>query len=353
MAGSLNIPKFHTKDFTVLVGTMLPMAILVNYFLYGSNYWSSALQFTSTTITSFLFFGSGFLTYGFVAILLRNRFPDDKQLLKRLTICLSIFFLMSAVYVSLLLLIYDYFDLYGYEYMESDFVKGYFTLITLNIFLTFLNEGIYRFEKFKLTITENEQLKKEYVHSRLIGLKSQMNPHFLFNSLNSLSSLIHDNAEEAEQFLDHMSKVYRYLLRNNEEKLVTIETELVFIRSYFYLLKARYKDALELMIDISPGRLEQLVPPLTLQMIVENAINQNAVSRSKPLKILITDGPQGIQVINSVEPKINSMHSNAEIEENINNKYRLLCGCEILVKENAEQRAIWLPVMTNREKYPA
>jgi LytS/YehU family sensor histidine kinase len=180
-----------------------------------------------------------------------------------------------------------------------------------------------------------------------------MNPHFLFNSLNSLSSLIHEDAKDAEEFLDHMSKVYRYLLRNNEEKLVSIETELSFIRSYFFLLKARYKDALELVIDVSADRLEQLVPPLTLQMIVENAINQNAVSRSNPLRILVTDGPKGIQVINSVQPKINSAHSNAEIEENINNKYRLLCGCEIMIKENAEQRAIWLPVMMNREKYPA
>src|SRR5690349_10226299 len=143
MAMSLNIPKFHTKDFTVLVASMLPMAILVNYFLYGAAYWSSAPQFLYTTLTSFLFFGGGFITYGFVAIVLRNRFPEDRQLFKRLTICLSIFFLMSAVYISLLLLAYDHFEFYGYEYNESDFIKGYITLITLNIFLTFLNEGIY------------------------------------------------------------------------------------------------------------------------------------------------------------------------------------------------------------------
>jgi len=68
---------------------------------------------------------------------------------------------------------------------------------------------------------------------------------------------------------------------------------------------------------------------------------------------MVTDAPKGIQVINSIQPKINGIHSNAEIEENINNKYRLLCGCEILIKEKADQRAIWLPVMVNREKYPA
>ena len=353
MPKKLNIPKFHTKDFTVLVASMLPMAILVNYFLYIQAYFSSVSQFIVTTLVSFSFFGGGFLTYGLVAIALRNRFLYDRQLFKRLTICLGIFFLMSAVYVSLLLLAYDYFNFYGYEYLESDFFRAYATLITLNIFLTFLNEGIYRFEKFKVTLTENEQLKKEYMHSRLIGLKSQMNPHFLFNSLNSLSSLIQEDADKAEEFLDHMSKVYRYLLRTNEEKLVPIDTEICFIRSYFFLLKSRYKDALELDIDVSPDRLQQLAPPLTLQMIVENAINQNAISRLKPLKIRVTNAPQGIQVINTIQPKMTSIHSNAEIEENINNKYRLLCGCEILIKEDPDQRAIWLPVMNNREKYPA
>jgi LytS/YehU family sensor histidine kinase len=256
---------------------------------------------------------------------------------------------MSAVYISLLLLAYDYFKFYGYEYLENDFINGYITLITLNVFLTFLNEGIYRFDKFRVTIKETEQLKKEYMHSQLLGLKSQMNPHFLFNSLNSLSSLIQENADKAEEFLDHMSKVYRYLLRNNEEKLVTIETEINFIKSYYFLLKARHEDGLELHIDVSPESKEQWIPPLTLQMIVENAMNQNEVNRSNPLKIWIRDAKHGLEIINSVQPKINNINSNAEIEENINNKYRLLCGCEIEIEETENQRSIVLPVIANKE----
>jgi two-component system, LytTR family, sensor kinase len=351
MARSLNIPKFHTKDFTVLVGSMLPMGVLLNYFLYDKVYFSSTSQFITTTVVTFIYLGAAFLTYGFVAISLRNRFPHDNQLFKRLAICLSIFFLMSAVYISLLLLAYDYVHFYGYEYLDSDFTKGYLTLITINIFLTFLNEGIYRFEKFKITITETEQLKKEYMHSQLLGLKSQMNPHFLFNSLNSLSSLIHEDGEIAEEFLDHMSKVYRYLLRNNEEKLVTIETEINFINSYYFLLKARHEDGLQLHVDIPPESKERWIPPLTLQMIVENAMNQNAISRSKPLMIWIRDNDHGLEIINSVAPKINSANSNAEIEENINNKYRLLCGCEIEIEETDKQRSIVLPVIANKDLY--
>lgn len=351
MARSLAIPKFHAKDFTVLVATMLPMGILLNYFFYGDAYFSSASQFTITTFITFLYVGTAFLTYGIVAILLRNRFPEDRQLFKRLLICLGIFFLMSAVYISVLLLGYDHFHFYGYDYLENDFTKGYLTLITVNIFLTFLNEGISRFEKYKVTITENEQLKKEYMHSQLLGLKSQMNPHFLFNSLNSLSSLIQENSDKAEEFLDHMSKVYRYLLRNNEEKLVTIGTEINFIKSYFFLLKARYEDGLQLQINISDESKNRWIPPLTLQMITENAMNQNSVNRSNPLKIRIRDNAHGLEIINSVQPKINSENFNSEIEENINNKYRLLCGCEIEIEESNQQRSIVLPVIANKELY--
>lgn len=351
MAGKFKIPTFHTKDFIVLVGSMLPMGVLLNYFLYDKTYVSSLSNFIIITLVTFIYLGSAFLTYGFVAILLRNRFPEDRQLFKRLTICLAIFFLMSAVYISVLLLAYDNFNFYGYEYSENDFTKGYLTLITVNIFLTFLNEGISRFEKFKVTITENEQLKKEYMHSQLLGLKSQMNPHFLFNSLNSLSSLIHENSDIAEEFLDHMSKVYRYLLRNNEEKLVTIETEINFIKSYYFLLKARHEEGLQLNVDLTPESKQRWIPPLTLQMIIENAINQNAINRLKPLTICIQDNEHGLEIINSVAPKINSANSNVEIEENINNKYRLLCGCEIEIEETNQQRSIVLPVIANKELY--
>lgn len=349
MPTSFTIPKFHTKDFTVLVASMLPLAVLDNYFLYGNAYFSSASQFTITTLVTFAYLGAGFMTYGFVAIFLRWRFPEDHQTFKRLLICLGIFFLMSAVYTSVLLLIYDRFEFYGYEYFENDFIKGYLSLIVLNVFLTFLNEGISRFEKYRVTLRETEQLTKEYMHSQLLGLKSQMNPHFLFNSLNTLSSLIHEDADTAEDFLDHMSKVYRYLLRNNEERAVTIETELGFIRSYFYLLKARHADALQLTIDVSEEGRQRMIPPLTLQMIFENAMNQNAISRSNPLQIQVRDTVEGLEVINTVQPKISNNDDETEVVANINNKYRLLCGCEIRITETMKKRCIQLPALENHE----
>lgn len=351
MPKPLAIPKFHTRDFTVLVASMMPFSVLMNYILYGGDYFHSVAQFLLTTVVTFLYLGSGFISYGVVAVSLRTRFPEDHQTFKRLVICLGIFYLMSAIYMTVLLWGYDFLNFYGYEYMENDFVKAYLSLVVINTFLTFLNEGIYRFEKFSTTIKETEQLKKEYMQSQLLGLKSQMNPHFLFNGLNTLSSLIHEDADRAEEFLDHMSKVYRYLLRNNEEQLVTIETEISFIKSYYFLLKARHEEGLQLHVNIDEAVMQKWIPPLTLQMIFENAMNQNVIRRSKPLHIWIRNTESGLQIINTVQPKINNSSSCGETEENISNKYRLLCGCEIRIQENIADRSIILPVLENKEVY--
>ena len=160
MLPAVDIPKYTSKDFHILVASMLPMAVLLNYFLFGNPYFTQLGFFLPATVITFVYLAIAFMTYGFVAIFLRNRFPRDEQLFKRLTICISIFVLMSAVHVSIVLLSYDYFHFLGYEYEESDFLKVYVALIVFNIFLTFLNEGVYRFEKYRATITETEQLKK-------------------------------------------------------------------------------------------------------------------------------------------------------------------------------------------------
>src|SRR4051812_38150378 len=109
MLATINIPKYTSKDFSILVASMLPMAILLNYFLYGNYYFNHVSVFLLATLVSFGYLALAFITYGLVAISLRNRFPNDNELFQRMAICISIFFLMSAVYISILLLAYDYF----------------------------------------------------------------------------------------------------------------------------------------------------------------------------------------------------------------------------------------------------
>lgn len=349
MTGVINIPKYTSKELPILVVSMLPMACLLNFFLFGRIYFNDPIIFFWATLVTFIFLGLAFISYSQVAISLRNRFPQDSQSFNRLGICITIFFLMSAVYISVLLLAYDHFGFLGYEYNETDFMRSYISIVVINVFLTFLHEGVYRYEKYRDTITETEQLKKEYVQSQLLGLKSQMNPHFLFNSLNTLSCLIQEDAETAEDFLDHMSKVYRYLLRNNEEQLVLVETELHFMKSYYFLLHARYGNALQINIDVAKENRNLMIPPLTLQMITENILNQNSFSRSKSLTINIRSAGNRLVIEHNIQPRINGSDEGFEVLENISNKFKLLCQEDIRITETEKERLIEMPLIVNKE----
>ncbi len=195
--------------------------------------------------------------------------PQDSDLMKRMLISIFLFILINALIVSILFWGYDYFHFLNYELNQVRYQWTLLSAAIFNVFVTILHEGVDSFDKWKKTMLETQQLKKEYMQSRLLGLKSQMNPHFLFNSLNSLSSLISENTEDAEKFLDEMSKVYRYLLRS-DDRLVTLGTELQFLHSYYYLLKVRYGDGINIHLQVKEEQLSLLMAPLTLQLLVEN-----------------------------------------------------------------------------------
>ncbi len=166
------------------------------------------------------------------------------------------------------------------------------------------HEGVAFYEKWKKVTDEAEQLKKENLQTQLESLKAQVNPHFLFNSLNSLSSLISEDPVKAEKFLDEMCKVYRYLLRNSEDDLAPLWVEMQFIQSYYHLLKTRYGDSLFLEVDIPDELVWYRIPSLTLQMLVENAVKHNMMLKDRPLQIVITTiaGPRLI-ISNNLQRK--------------------------------------------------
>lgn len=190
-----------------------------------------------------------------------------------------------------------------------------------------------------------EQLKRENLQTQLDSLKAQVNPHFLFNSLNSLSSLISEDAEKAEKFLDELSKVYRYLLRNNEDDLTTLAEELQFIQSYYHLLKTRYGDSLELQTKVDPKYLDHQLPPLTLQMLVENAVKHNRMMKERPLKIVLKSSGDKLIVVNNLQRKVRQVTSNRVGLGNIAKKYKLLEQEDILVRENENEFAVIIPLI--------
>ncbi|MFC5408695.1 sensor histidine kinase [Larkinella bovis] len=170
-----------------------------------------------------------------------------------------------------------------------------------------------------------QRMQQEKTEVQMRALQSQVNPHFLFNGLNTLSSLIDESPRQASVFVDELSNVYRYLLRSNENDLVTLFDELRFLRSYFHLLQTRFGSSIALQVTVAPESREALLPPLTLQLLVENAVKHNIILPDQPLTIRIrTTSPDTLIVENNLQRKNLRIESNGVGLSNIDHKYRLL-----------------------------
>ena len=351
----MKLPQFNSKDNLVMAMVVLPFVVVVNSFIFGKAYFTNWQILTTATIVSAIFFCFFFILCGLIAITMRHRMPHERQTGLRLSICMVVFVLMSGLFLLFLFFGYEQIDFFNYRFNETRFTYAYITLAIINISLTLVMEGIARFDQWRAAQKEAEALKNVYQKSQLLGLKSQVNPHFLFNSLNSLSSLIAEDEALAEKFLDEMSKVYRYMLRNDDEQLVTLSTELKFIDSYLYLLKARYGDGLQLKTEVREADLDKYLPPLTLQLLVENAFSQNTMSKSNPLRIVIaSDSNEQLIISNNLQPKVVTEFGEQEnAVDNLVNKYRLLNQPPVVIKEEKNERRIYIPLISQTEEVEA
>lgn len=191
-----------------------------------------------------------------------------------------------------------------------------------------------------------ERLKQEKNEVHIRALQAQVNPHFLFNSLNSLSALIEDDTQRAGVFLDELSSVYRYLLRANDQHLTSLATELSFIQSYSHLLQTRHGEALRVSWQVDPPLLTRQLPPLTLQLLVENAVKHNIALPSQPLTIAITtEGQDRLVIRNNIQRKTVRVASNGVGLANIWSKYQMLNLPEPVIQEDKGQFVVTLPLI--------
>jgi LytS/YehU family sensor histidine kinase len=183
----------------------------------------------------------------------------------------------------------------------------------------------------ELQFKKNEllNLQKENLQSQFDMLKNQVNPHFLFNSLNVLSSLISSEPELAERFTEHLSKIYRYVLENKDKEVVNIETEISFINSYIFLLNIRFKDKMKIDIRLNDGDLKYNILPLAMQVLIENAVKHNAFSKRNPLLIeIFVDNQKYLNIINNYQKREQNIQSTGLGLVNISNRYKFFTSRE-------------------------
>ncbi|MBO0952580.1 sensor histidine kinase [Fibrella forsythiae] len=191
-----------------------------------------------------------------------------------------------------------------------------------------------------------QHLKQQRTEAQMRALQSQVNPHFLFNALNTLSALIDENPRQATEYVDELSSVYRYLLRSADQELTPLNAEMAFIKSYFFLLTIRFGDSVCPELNIASNHYDALIPPLTLQLLVENAVKHNRVLPNEPLTIRIRTTGQGYLVVeNNMQRRNVRVESNGVGLNNIADKYRLLGSSLPLIEEKEGWFRVTLPLL--------
>jgi hypothetical protein len=197
---------------------------------------------------------------------------------------------------------------------------------------------------------ENEQLRSENLQNRYDVLLNQINPHFFFNSLNSLSSLVRDDRKEnAIKYIDELSNTFRYAMQSSGKELVTVADELESLKAYSYLLQIRFEDKLFIEINIDEKAGEMLLPVLSLQPLVENVVKHNVISSDVPLTLTITGNENGITVINPIRPRNDNREKSGMGLNNLSNRYRLLTGRELIVETGNRFFSVTLPLIRPEE----
>lgn len=262
----------------------------------------------------------------------RRKYPALQQTKKRVAMMLLFCTLLTVVLRTANIFLYDATRLWGYEFPLEAYLHSIFVALLFVIIVGGVYETIYYFYRWKDMAVEAESLKKENLQTQLDSLKSQISPHFLFNSLGSLSSLIMEDPKKAQQFVEEMSSVYRYLLQASDQELTTLRNEMKFINAYMHMLSTRFPEGLQLVTEIDNRFYDYYLPPLTLQILLENAVKHNAVLARHPLQIKITTNEQGcLEVTNNIRQKTSPVQSHKKGLSHIKSKYRLLNQPDIII----------------------
>ncbi|WP_299522101.1 histidine kinase [Winogradskyella sp.] len=233
-------------------------------------------------------------------------------------------------------------------FLQNDSWQGYsFGLwITLSILSIFYIAYFYnRYQKNKV---KEQKVIAGAASAKFDALKNQLDPHFLFNSLNVLTSLIEENPESAQKFTTALSKVYRYVLEQKNKELVTIDEELNFARTYMSLLKMRFEDSIIFEIPDKASNPESKVVPLSLQLLLENAVKHNMVTSSRPLHIKIYEDGNHLVVMNNLQPKQIVKKGSGVGLENIKQRYKLLTERKVYINQRDTDFAVAIPMLTKQ-----
>ncbi len=244
------------------------------------------------------------------------------------------------------------FDIHSYPGFKENgphAISEVLSSMVVIIMILAIYESSYLNGQLHKSIIEKQDLQKQNIQSQLDGLRNKVNPHFLFNSLNTLCNLIPESPERAEKFVQQMSRVYRYILEIRDEKLIPLKEELDYLESFKHLLLERFGDNLSISIEIPDSHRDNKIVPLSLQILLENAIKHNIISKEKPLHVKLYINQNGQLVVeNNLQVKRQVGNSTKFGLENIKQRYKFLTDKTVEVISTTQNFIVVLPLISTQ-----
>ena len=299
---------------------------------------------TTLGITAVIWIGNRY-----IMVYSRGKYPLFNEVRKRLIFQSAIMFVFTVIANNFLGRLADnIFEQHSDMPSNTDIlIHSNSAAIFCTIMIIAIYESIYFMHQLRHSVEETEKLKRESLKAELNALKTQVNPHFLFNNLNTLISIIPENPKLAVDFVQQLSKLYRHILEVKDEQSILLQDELDVLKAYAFLLQTRFGNNLDVIINVPAERLKKRIVPLSLQILMENAIKHNIVSSDKPLKIEVTALNGKLVVSNNLQRKNQVNESTGIGLDNIRNRYKLLGNEQVEVTESGSNFTVSIPLIEN------
>ena len=340
------IKQFPRATFIILI--VFVVLIIIRLLSGGSVGFNEGLawQFFYTTLYGY----SLYYANAIIFVKLDDVYQTDRFSRNRIVQGFALSFIVSVIVIFLLRIVEDVL-IEGktiQEFLANERPSNYIVSVVITFVVTLAIHAVYFYKAYQENKVKEQKIIAGTASAQFESLKNQIDPHFLFNSLNVLSSLIEENPESAQKFTTSLSKIYRYVLEQKDKELVSVAEELQFAKTYMNLLKMRFENSITFDIPEGFDNEEAKVVPLSLQLLLENCIKHNVVSEAKPLHVKISIENNQLVVTNNLQKKEVLSDRKGVGLQNIVNRYAILTKRTVLVEENEQEFKIFLPILTKQ-----
>lgn len=340
------LKEFPRATFIMLI--VFVVLIIIKLLSGGSVGFNEGLawQFFYTTLYGYTLYYANAIIF----VKLDDVYQTDRFSRKRIVQGFALSFLASVIVIFILRIVEDVL-IEGQTiqlFLANEKPSNYIVSVVITFVVTLAIHAIYFYKAYQENKVKEQKIIAGTASAQFESLKNQIDPHFLFNSLNVLSSLIEENPESAQKFTTSLSKVYRYVLEQKDKELVSVAEELTFAKTYMNLLKMRFENSITFEIPDGFDNEEAKVVPLSLQLLLENCIKHNVASESKPLHVKISINNNQLVVANNLQKKEVLSDRKGVGLQNIVNRYAILTKRNVLVEENEQEFKIFLPILTKQ-----